>query len=179
MKKQKKHEYVVQGHPWSLEDTPWGQEAVYVHRTRGSPLSACRDAVILRYLIAGDTRPLAALLTLGVAPHPIVLRHLSAMLQPSDGTEDKVPFRLNVKDRLGRKGRRHDPEIGWRNFLLSENVERKMEEREKYEFGAIPYVASLLSGDDETHGKQYEQTVRDAYDERHPKKPNPRKSNEQ
>ena len=178
MKKQKKHKDDVQGHPWSLKDTPWGQEAEHANKTHGWPINSCRDAVILHYLIAGDTRPLAALLTLGRAPGPAVLRYLSAMLQPADGTEDKVPFRLNVKDRLGRKGRRRDPEIAWRNFLLSENVERKMEEGEKYEFGAIPYVASMLSGDDKTGGDKYEQTVRDAYDERHPKKPKPRKSNE-
>ena len=87
MKKQKKHEYDIQGHPWSLKDTPWGQEAEHASKTRGRPINACRDAVILHYLIAGDTRPLAALLTLGFAPHPKVLQHLSEMLQPADGTE--------------------------------------------------------------------------------------------
>ncbi len=139
----------------------------------GETIEYCRDFVVLRYLLDGDTRPLAALLASGRAPGPAVLRYLSAMLQPADGTEDKVPFRLNVKDRLQRKGARHDPEIMWRDFLLSKNVEREMNERGKYEWHAIPNVASMLP-----NAKKAYQTVRDAYDKRHPKKTKPRKSNE-
>lgn len=173
MKKQKKHEYVVQGAPWHPLDTSWGSEAAYYHRMSGEPIECTRDFVILRYLFDGDTRPLAALLVSGHAPGPAVLRHLSKMLQPADGTEDKIPFRLDVKDRLGRKGRRRDPEIPWRNFLISKNVEREIAEGEKYEFDAILNVASMMPN---AH-KAY-QTVRDAYDERHRKKRKPRKLNE-
>ena len=140
---------------------------------KGKTIEYCQDHVILRYLLDGNTRPLAALLASGRAPSPGVLRYLSAMLQPADGTEDKVPYRLNVKDRLQRKGRRRDPEKLWRNFLLSKNVERVMEEGGKYEWHAIPEVASMLPNADKAY-----QTVRDAYDERHPKKPKRRKSNE-
>ena len=124
----KKHKYEVQGDLFHPTDTAWGSEADYFHRMTGETIEYCRDFVILRYLFAGDTRPLAALLASGCAPGPAVLRHLSAMLQPADGTEDKVPFRLNIKDRLQRKGPRSDPEIAWRNFLISKNVEREMDE---------------------------------------------------
>ncbi len=162
----KKHKYEVQGDLWHPTDTAWGSEADYFHRMTGKTVEYCQDFVILRYLFAGDTRPLAALLASGCAPGPAVLRHLSAMLQPADGTEDKVPFRLNVQDRLQRRGPRHDPEITWRNFLLSKNVEREMDEEGKYEWHAIPNVASMLPNAEKAY-----QTVRDAYDKRHPKKP--------
>ena len=165
MKKQKKQEYVVQGHPWHPTDTPWGSEAEYVYRMTGDTIECCRDRVIVRYLMAGDTRPLAALLSLGRAPSPAVLRYLSAMLHPADGTEDEMPFRLDVKDRLQRKGRRRDPENWWRDILISKNVEREMDEGGKYEWHAIPNVASMFSNPDKVR-----QTVRDAYDKYHPKK---------
>ena len=169
----KKHKYEVQGDLFHPTDTAWGSEADYFHRMTGETIEYCRDFVVLRYLLDGDTRPLAALLASGRAPGPAVLRYLSAMLQPADGTEDKVPFRLNVKDRLQQKGARHDPEIMWRDFLLSKNVEREMNEGGKYEWHAIPNVASMLPNAEKAY-----QTVRDAYDKRHPKKTKPRKSNE-
>jgi len=88
----KKDDYVVQGNPWSLRDTPWGQEAEHASRELGRHINTCRDAVIVHYLSAGDTRPLAALLTLGEAPGPKLLKYLASMLQPADGTEEEVPF---------------------------------------------------------------------------------------
>jgi len=164
MKKQK-HQYELEDDPWSRTDTPWGSEADYYHKMTDETFEYCRDFVILRYLLDGDTRPLAAWLVSGRAPGPEVLKYLSAMLQPAEGTEDKVPFRLIDKNRLQRSGPRRDPEIPWRNFLLSKNVEREMGEGKKYEFEAIPNVASMLPNSDKAH-----QTVRDAYDKHHPKK---------
>ncbi len=161
----KKPEYEVEGDRWHPIDTPWGQEADYYHRNTDETFEYCRDLVILKYLSYGDTRPLAAWLMSGRAPGPAVLRHLSAMLHPTDGTEDKVPFRLTVKDRLHRKGPRRDPEKTWRDFQISRNVERELSEGKKYEWDAIQNVASMLPNADTAF-----QTVRDAYDKHHPKK---------
>ena len=61
-KKHKKHKYEIQGDLWHPTDTAWGSEADYSHRLRGETIEYWRDKVILRYLYAGDTRPLAALL---------------------------------------------------------------------------------------------------------------------
>jgi hypothetical protein len=160
-----KKDHQIQGDPWDSLDTGWGSEADYFHRMTGESVEYCKDCVILRYLMAGDTRPLAALMMSGRAPGPAVLKHVSAMLQPADGTENEVPFRLNVKSRLKQKGRRRDPEKSWRDLLISKNVERILEEGGKYEWHAIPEVAAMLPNAGKAH-----QTVRDAYDERHPNK---------
>ena len=70
----KKHKYEVQGDLFHPTDTAWGSEADYFHRMTGETIEYCRDFVVLRYLLDGDTGQLAALLASGRAPGPAVLR---------------------------------------------------------------------------------------------------------
>jgi hypothetical protein len=159
-----KKTYKIPGHSWHPTDTPWGSETDFYHRTTDETFEKCRDFVILRYLKAGDTRPLAALMALGRAPGPEVLKHLADMLHPAEGSEDEFPISL-VRYRRNRKaGPYRNPENSWRDFLLSEQVKMKMAEGAKYEFGAISKVAEMLP-----NPLKAEQTVRDAYDLRNPR----------
>ncbi len=161
MARKKKELHKIEGDPWSLADTPWGQEAHHFSRESGEPFEKCRDLVILQYLSDGDTRPLLALIRTGQAPGPGVLRYVAAMMgEVRHNKLENLPFRLEVKGNDGNKPR--DGELRWRDYLLNKNVECEMEEGGKYEHHAIPNIASL-SG----LGKQ---TVRDAYDKFHPRK---------
>ena len=140
-----KEGYEITGHPWHPRDTPWGSEADYYHRMTDETLEYCRDAVILRYLMDGDTRPLAALMMLGRAPGPAVLRYLAAMLQPTEGSEAENPISLVRKRRNGEAGPYPNPELKWLGKLLSEQVKMQIAQGKNYEFVAIPDVAKMLS----------------------------------
>jgi len=159
-----KEGYEITGHPWHPTDTPWGSDADFFHRMTDETPEYCRDFVILRYLMDGDTRPLAALMALGRAPSPAVLKHLAAMLHPAEGSEEKNPISLVRKRRNGKAGPYPNPELKWLGNLQSEQVKIKMAEGANYEFEAIPEVAKMLP-----NGLKAEQTVRDAYDLRNPR----------
>jgi hypothetical protein len=159
-----KEEYEIPGHSWHPTDTPWGSEADYYHRMTDETSEYCRDFVILRYLMDGDTRPLAALMMLGRAPGPAVLRHLAAMLHPAEGSEVKIPISLVRKRRNGKAGPYPNPENKWRDTLLAEHMEMLIAKGAKYEFEAVPEVANMLP-----NPLTAEQTVRDAYDLRNPR----------
>jgi hypothetical protein len=159
-----KEEYEIPGHSWHPTDTPWGSEADYYHRRTDESFEYCRDFVILRYLMDGDTRPLAALMTLGRAPGPAVLQYLAAMFHPAGGSEDKVPISLVRKRRNGKAGPYPNPENKWRDTLFAEQVKKLLAEGKNYEFEAIPTVAEMLP-----NALKAKQTVRDAYDLRNPR----------
>lgn len=156
-----KKTYEIEGPPWSLTDTPWGMEADYARRLTGNHIDICRDYVILRYLLDGDTRPLAALMALGHAPGPAILKHLADMLQPADSTEDEIKYALKPKRRNGDPGPRINPELKWLGLLEALNVQKLMGEGAKYEFEAIPKVAEMLP-----NGLKAFETVRAEYDKR-------------
>ena len=143
-----------------IEDTPWGQEIDYYERETGWTFEYSSDFTILRYLIDGDTRPLASFFEGGFAPGAIVLKYLSGMLYPTSRTKKYIPFKIELKTRLGQKGRRHNPENDWRDFLIAKNA---MQIGEKHGPGGyeatITEVADMLPGK-----KNKKQTVRDAYD---------------
>jgi hypothetical protein len=161
MARKKKELFPIEGYPWDKESTPWGQEADFLSNQSSEPFELCRDFIILSYLEYGDSRPLAALIMIGEAPGPAVLRYMAGMMgAPSDVKHLDLPFELSLKGRNGRKPK--DRELEWRNFLLSRNVEKEMASGKKYEHAAVPDIASLTG--------LGEQTVRDAYDKYHPKK---------
>ena len=159
-----KEGYEITGHPWHPKDTPWGSEADYYHRKMDGTFEYWRDAVILLYLKAGDTRPLAALMMSGRAPGPAVLRYLAEMLQPTEGSEAANPISLVRKRRNGKAGPYPNPENKWRDTLLADHMEMLIAKGAKYEFEAVLEVAKMLP-----NGLKAAQTVRDAYDRRNPK----------
>jgi hypothetical protein len=151
----------VEGNPWDLESTPWGTETDYVHRETGEPLNKCRDYVILRYLMEGDTRPLAALFSIGRAPGPAVLDYLAAMLHPAEGTEEEIKYALKSKRRSGKSGPLPNPETKWINLLTSLNVLKQTDEDNVYKNTAFYDVAAMLP----SGSKAYE-TVKAEYNKR-------------
>lgn len=152
MARKKKETYAVEGPLWDIEGTPWGAEAAYRAEDEGVPLEEARDAVILRYLNrCGDTRPLQALLALGICPGPNVLQFLSAMLaaEPSGA----LRYRLKAHGIAGEKVR--DGEILWRNFIIARRVKEMIDTGDKYDV-AIREVADEM-------GLSLE-TIREIYD---------------
>jgi hypothetical protein len=143
-----------------IKDTPWGQEIDYYERETGRTFEESSDLTILRYLIHGDTRPLASFFEGGFTPGPVVLKYLSAMLYPIDGTEKTIPFKIKLKTRLGQKGRRHNPENDWRDFLIGINAMQIAAKNGPGGYDAtIAEVSDMLPGE-----RNKKQTIRDAYD---------------
>ena len=108
-------------------DTPgnsWGTLASEYHHGTGSPIGDCVDLVIVHYLRCGVVHPLTAIFELGLTPGPKVLKFLAHMLEPSTGTEDKVPYQFDVKRRSGKAGDVSDPTTDVRDWLIYENAVR-------------------------------------------------------
>lgn len=162
MARKKKEMYPVDGHPWDRDGTPWGHQASYFSQETGEPFEKCRDIVITDYLHNGDIRPLAALFVTGEAPGPAVLTYIAGMMGAPLGEKLKdLPFELRIKGRNGNKPK--DRELLWRDFSISRDVENEMASGKKYALAAVPDVAAKW--------EVGEQTVRDAYDKYHPRKP--------
>ena len=151
----------IEGNPWDLESTPWGTEANYAHQITEEPLNLCRDYVILRYLMEGDTRPLAALFSIGHAPGAAVLDYLVGMLHPAEGTDEEVKYVLKSKRRNGKSGPLPNPETKWINLLTSLNVLKQVDEENVYKNTAFYDVAAMLP----SGSKAYE-TVKAEYNKR-------------
>lgn len=107
---------------------PWAIEATELHEATGKPLGDCINTVILDWLKAGDTRPLAAWLALGRAPATDTLHYLARMLHPQDRTEDDVPYRLIIVSRTGQRGARRDRVDDVRDRKLHAIYELRMED---------------------------------------------------
>ncbi len=103
---------------------PWGILARDYHRGTGSPIGDCVDLVIVYYLRSGVVHPLTAIFELGLSPGPRVLKFLVQMLEPSTGTEEKVPYQLDVKRRSGNAGAVSDPTIAVRDRLIYDSAVR-------------------------------------------------------
>jgi len=153
--------YEIEGHPWSLTETPWGTEADYAHRVTGEPIEQCRDYVIMRYLMEGDTRPLAALFSLGHAPGTMVLDYVAGMLHPADGTETEIEYILKPKRRNGKPGPLPSPETKWTGLLTTLNVLERTNDDGEYRNTVFYDVAKELP----SGNKAYE-TVRAEYRKR-------------
>jgi hypothetical protein len=147
--------------------TPWEIEIDRLMREAHLSLSEARDRVVWSWLREGDVRPLAALLLDEYEPSYLVRRTLAWMLLGDDKAEhlpedlaDRAPFRLEVKSRSSKAGRRLDPENATRDRLLAENVDRLRREGVPYKV-AIATVFDAVRASGSAIG---EQTIRDAYD---------------
>ncbi len=131
--------------------TPWGIEADILMRERGWSKEKARDVVIAKWLRAGDTKALGALLELGHAPGPGVLNFLARMLQHESldtaKDRDEVPFRLVAQSRTGQRGRPLDPEIAVRDRLLALQVEKRVSAGVTKE-AAVADVVEMLDPND-------------------------------
>jgi len=163
MARKKKDLYPIEGEAWSQLSTPWVQQATDISEKTGANFETARDHVILEYLLrSGDVRPLAGLMQSGEAPGPKVLKCLAAMLEhPAPGDERvSLPYILQAKGKGGRKVK--SGELPWRDHLLSKTMEQKMAEGVKYALAPDDIAAEL-------DGIIDRETIRDAYDLRHPK----------
>jgi len=163
MARKKKHPYPIEGDPWGQLSTPWVQQATDISEKTGEKFETARDYVILEYLVnSGDVRPLAGLMQMGEAPGPKVLRYMAAMLgHPAEiDSQTTLPYILRPRGQGGRKTK--DGELPWRDHLLSKTMEQQMAEGTKY-----AYAPDDISK--ELDGIINRETIRDAYDYRHPK----------
>ena len=124
-----------------LPGTPWDIRVDQLIREFGATQQDARDLVILDWLIKGDTVPFTAFVLQGHVPGGEVIKYVALMMNPAKGTDEHVPYALEVSSR-GRKGRRSSPTIEFRNKLLGENVERRMETMSYNK--ALDEVADLL-----------------------------------
>jgi hypothetical protein len=147
-------------------------------RDEGLSTREARNRVIIEWLLAGDSRALAALLLDGHVLGETARVVLALMLL--DETDAKAtieqrhldpetwrfPYRFMLKG--GRAaGRRFSPENAERDRLLAENVNRLRQQGVRYKV-AIDTVNRAVR---DSGGAIGEQTIRDAYDRRHGKKP--------
>ncbi len=110
-----------------LPGTPWD---ICVHKfMQDSDVTQqiARDFVILEWFIKGNTVPFTAFVLQVHVPGDEVIKYIALMMNPAKGTDEIVPYALEVSSR-GRKGRRPDPEIEVRGKLTAQYVERLMKE---------------------------------------------------
>ena len=121
----------------STIDNPFDAEAVRLMNLREVTEEVARNVVILKYLKAGDTRPLAYWLPDGLTLHPDVRVFLSAMLQPermAEGnpekaysiTPEQVPYALRPVRRDGQMGRPRDMEVEERARAVCDYYDMRM-----------------------------------------------------
>jgi hypothetical protein len=106
----------------------WDTEAKFIARANGLSLDQCREAVILKWMEAGDLRPLRASLLRGELLGPVIQQYLGAMLL---GDDEEFCF---IDNSVGRKtshqlivrkrgpGRAYKPENFMRDIGLSVSV---------------------------------------------------------
>ena len=126
---------------------PWGLLAYEYHHGTGSPISDCVDRLVVHYLRSGIVHPLTALLELGLAPSPKVLKFLAQMLEPSTGTEEQVPYQLDVKRRSGHAGDISDPSTAVRDSLIYHHAVRLGATRRGYRDRAVDEARNLIDPD--------------------------------
>ena len=124
-----------------LPGTPWDIRVDQLIRESGATQQVARDHVILEWLSKGDTVPFTEFVYQGHVPGDAVIKYVANMMNPAKGTDELIPFALEVSSR-GRKGRRSSPRIEIRDKLLAKNVERLMETKSYNE--ALDEVADLL-----------------------------------
>ncbi len=128
-----------------LPGTPWDIRVDQLIREFGATQQDARDLVILDWLIKGDTVPFTAFVLQGHVPGGEVIKYVALMMNPAKGTDETVPFALEVSSR-GRKGRRPDPRIEARGKLTAQYVERLMKEGKSYN-EAVDIVTQIIVKD--------------------------------
>nr|ADI18630.1 hypothetical protein [uncultured Rhodospirillales bacterium HF4000_24M03] len=107
----------------SLPEQPWTIEADLLSAIRQISLNEAIDLVIVNYLKAGDTSPLAYWFFEGHCPSPTILKYIACMLLPGSGSESHVPFKLISKSRSPTRGRpSKGPQQKLRDRLIFINV---------------------------------------------------------
>ncbi len=124
-----------------LPGTTWDIRVDQLMQNANASQQVARDFVILEWLLKGDTVPFTAFVIQGHIPSLTIIKYIALMMNPAKGTDEIVPYALEVRSR-GRKGRRSSPTIEFRNKLLGENVERRMETMSYNK--ALDEVADLL-----------------------------------
>ena len=122
--------------PEKIPDQPWTIEADMIGTIRKIPKNESFDLVIVRYLIAGDTRPLAWWLYEGHCPSSTTLKYIAYMLEPDN---DNIPYKLITKSRTPKRGRPpKGPEQKLRDWLIYKCVSELVEE-----YGPSSYEAAI------------------------------------
>src|SRR5262245_24849886 len=124
----------------------WDTEAKFLARVHGRSLDECREAVILKWLMEGDLRPLRDALLRGRMMPREVQQHLGAMLLDDneeyrtidDPTGRRTSHQLVVRQR--RSGNARKPENVVRDIILVVNVRLRMERGAPYQ-DAVEEVA--------------------------------------
>lgn len=120
-------------------ENPFDGEVARYTQKDGATKQQARDFVVLRYLMAGDTRALAYLLQGNYMPGKAVRTLLSLMLQPEvQDTEDPetinsidregIPYELVAKKRDGTAGRKSDPVVAEKNQALADQYYKRKNE---------------------------------------------------
>jgi hypothetical protein len=133
---------------------PWQTEAEILAKLAECSLADATDNVIIRWLEAGDTRPLASALMTGHVPSDLVRRYLGLMLDPDGSTldedsgEELVPYRLDAVARSGKGGNSIKPEILPRDLLAATAVKQAMTAGETYEIAVVEIAKKMGVGED-------------------------------
>jgi len=146
--------------------THWEVEIATMQGVTGRPLEECQKDVMLRWLRAGDARPVAHWLASGL-PLPLeVSLYLAGMLDPkrtpmelcADGTEQPVQysFRLVAKPENGRR-KGSKPETDVRDVVFARQVRQRMEDFGETLEIAVANIAEMQGG------SHLEATVKKAY----------------
>ena len=144
-----------EGHPANL-GTAWDIEVDILMSKFGASLQTARDFVILQWLIGGDTRPYSAFVVREHLPAPQVVVYLAWMLNPREGTEKNIPYRLEIGQR-GKRGRPHNLEVRVRNKLIYEQMKILMSANVSYD-SALDHIDDFFPGQQrETIEKAYKQ----------------------
>ena len=117
----------------------WDTEAELLARAHGMSIDECREAVILKWLMEGDLRPLRAALLRGWMMSRVVQQHLGAMILNNneeyclidDSTGRRTSHQLVVRQR--RSGNARKPENFLRDIELVVKVRLLMERGASYQ----------------------------------------------
>jgi hypothetical protein len=142
----------------------WEYEAGMLHHFSGESEEECRKKVMLRWLEKGDGRPVAYMMSHGIAPHPDVLKMLAGMMYEEYTPLEQWPdgqvfpadnnYRIEFRSKRGGKGKRErpkggSPETDVLDFAIAWRVKEKMQNGLRRE-DAISEVAEEL-GKTERH----------------------------
>lgn len=157
-------------------DNPFDGEAARLFANQDITEQQARDYVVRRYLMLGDTRALAHwLLHDDYSPGEAIKKLLSYMFQPERFDKEdptinyicdtgKVPYKLIAKKRVGKAGRKTDPETAERNQAIFNKYNKRLE---NIGFGGSESVISELV--DELGPENTESMIREAIKKRSPK----------
>ena len=144
----------------------WDTEAELLAEAHGKSIDECREAVILKWLMAGNLRPLRAALLRGWVMGREVQQHLAAMLLDDNEeyrcVDDPTPLKSSHQLIVRQRGPGHPskPENFLRDIDLVANTLILMKTGSSYE-EAIAEVASKKSWSEGTVKGAYQKYVSD------------------